>query len=415
MEGDGVRVVMLTWEYPPRVVGGLARHVYHLSRALTSVGAEVHVLTCGQEGSPAREVQGRVVVHRVMPYPLSAPGLLPWVLQLNVAMLEQGASIMEEAGPFDLIHAHDWLVALAARGLKHRYRTPLVATVHATEHGRHQGLHTPEQRYIGSVEWYLTYEAWKVICCSQYMRSDLMSVFGLPAGKLAVIPNGVTTGGGQEPPGGARSRQVLFVGRLVPEKGVSVLLEAASYVLEACPDAHFTVAGSGPAAAELHRQAYQLGVIERVTFTGYVDDATLAGLYRRAAVAVFPSLYEPFGIVALEAMALGATVVVSDTGGLAEIVEDGVTGLRAEPGNAQALAEAITGLFTDEPRRRRLAVGAYHRVKQHYAWPGIARDTMRVYRATVAEHRAGPWRRDLPSELMRKARAFGRLVLDGYR
>lgn len=413
MEGDGVRVLMLTWEYPPRVVGGLARHVYHLSRALADAGAKVQVLTCGQEGSPSREVQGRVVVHRVTPYPLSAPGFVPWVLQLNVAMLEQGASIMEEAGPFDLIHAHDWLVALASRGLKHLYRTPLVATIHATEHGRHQGLHTPEQRYIGSVEWYLTYEAWKVICCSQYMRSDLMSVFGLPPEKLAVIPNGVTTAGALPP--GARRGQVLFVGRLVPEKGVTVLLEAASYVLEACPDTHFTVAGSGPSAPELHRLSAQLGLRERFTFTGYVDDATLAGLYRRAAVAVFPSLYEPFGIVALEAMALGAAVVVSDTGGLAEIVEDGITGMRVQPGNARALAGAIIDLLTDEPRRQRLAVSAYHRVKQDFAWPGIARDTLRVYRAIASEHRASPWHREMPFEIMRKARAWGRQVLAGDR
>ncbi|MEW6522658.1 MAG: glycosyltransferase family 4 protein [Bacillota bacterium] len=409
-----MRVLMLTWEYPPRVVGGLARHVYHLAGALSGRGVEVHVLTCGQEGSVPRETQARVTIHRVQPYPVTTPGFLPWVLQLNVAMLEQGVSIMEGEGPFDLIHAHDWLVALAARALKHLYRTPLIATIHATEHGRHQGLHNPDQRYISGVEWYLTYEAWKVICCSQYMKSDLMSVFGLPPEKLAVIPNGIDPGQlAADPLAPGRSPNVLFVGRLVPEKGVSVLLDAAPRVLEACPEARFIVVGSGPAASELQHRAAGAGVGDRVTFAGYVDDETLAKLYRLAAVAVFPSLYEPFGIVALEAMASGAALVVSDTGGLAEIVEHEVNGIKTEPGNARALAEHIIRLLTNEPTRQRLVAAAYQKAVRDYSWPGIAAATFGVYTATVAAHRDSSWRRDLSSEMIRRARALGRQMLAG--
>lgn len=405
-----MRVLMLSWEYPPRVVGGLARHVYHLAKNLGQSGVEVHVLTAGQDGVPPRERRGRVMVHRVASYPLVAPDFLTWVLQLNLALLEQGVALMEDYG-FDLIHAHDWLVALTARALKHLYRTPLVATLHATEHGRHQGLHNASQRYISGVEWYLTYEAWKVICCSQYMKSDLVSVFNLPAEKVVVIANGVDPGLGDGGDHHPRQPVVLFVGRLVPEKGVGVLLDAAPRVLEVHPQARLVITGTGPAAADLRAHAAALGLGERVIFTGYVDDGELARLYRSAAMAVFPSLYEPFGIVALEAMAAGTPVIVADSGGLGEIVEHEVTGLKVEPGNPRALAAAVIRLLDDPRRGRELARAARHQALSRYSWPAIAAATAALYVATTSEHRRSGWRRDLSGQVIRRARALGRQVL----
>lgn len=395
-----MRVLMLTWEYPPNQVGGLGRHVAGLSRALAEQGQEVHVLTRGEEGE---ERDGRVWVHRTNPYSLPNLDFPIWVLQMNVAFLERAIGLGRRYGPFHLLHAHDWLVAFCGRALKHAWRLPLVATIHATEAGRNQGLHNDLQRYISGVEWWLTYEAWRVIVCSRHMRREVQDLFQLPDDKVKVIPNAV----GDEPlpvvEPGFRERYahpaekiVFFVGRLVREKGAQVLLEAAPTILAACPNAKFIIAGEGPLKQSLAEQAAALGIAPKVYLTGYIDDATLLKLYQCAAVSVFPSLYEPFGIVALEAMAAGTPVVVSDTGGLGEIVRHAETGLKALPGNAFSLANQITYLLQHEERAREMAARAKEVVKRLYNWPIMASLTLQVYQEVLRAYRQSEWGRRRP-------------------
>ncbi|HHX75506.1 MAG TPA: glycosyltransferase family 4 protein, partial [Firmicutes bacterium] len=253
-----MRILMFSWEYPPRIVGGLARHVAELSVALTESGAaDVHVITIDEDASsPDEEVCGGVHVWRVRPYHLVPRDFISGILQYNLAMLEKTLSLFLAGHDFDLIHAHDWLVAYAARAVKHAVRRPLVATIHATEYGRNHGLYTDEQRYISDVEWWLTYEAWKVICCSTYMFHELQRIFHLPDDKIAVIPNGVDVRQFAAGRIDAKIREryaapdekiVFFVGRLVREKGIHVLLDAAPQVLAAEPKVKFIVAGKGPA------------------------------------------------------------------------------------------------------------------------------------------------------------------------
>ncbi|MGB9920508.1 MAG: glycosyltransferase family 4 protein [Moorellales bacterium] len=392
-----MRVLVLTWEYPPHQVGGLGRHVAGLSRALADLGPEVHVLTRGEDGE---ERDGRIWVHRVRPYDVESLDFPTWVLQMNLALLERVMQLWPRQGPFDLLHAHDWLVAFCARALKHAWRRPLVATIHATEAGRNQGLHNPLQHYISRVEWWLTYEAWRVIVCSRHMRREVQGLFQLPEDKIKVIPNAVEE---EDPPAvepGFKERFahpaekiVFFVGRLVREKGAQVLLEAAPQVLSACPQAKFVIAGEGPQKEELARQAQGLGIGPKVYLTGYIDDQTLHKLYACAAVSVFPSLYEPFGIVALEAMAAGCPVVVSDTGGLGEIVRHAETGLKALPGNAFSLANQITYMLQHPDRAREMADRARETVRRLYNWPLVAGLTLQVYREVLRSYRASRWGR----------------------
>lgn len=390
-----MRVLMLTWEYPPHQVGGLGRHVAGLSQALGEQGQEVHVLTRGEEG----EVRdGRVWVHRVQPYTLNSLDFPTWVLQMNVALLERAMTTGERYGPFHLLHAHDWLVAFTARALKHAWRLPLVATIHATEAGRNQGLYNDLQRYISGVEWWLTYEAWRVIVCSRHMRREVQQLFQLPEDKVKIIPNAVNE---EAPPpiepwfreryAHPSEKIVFFVGRLVREKGAQVLLEAAPMVLATCPEAKFVIAGEGPLKQSLAEQAAALGLGPKVYLTGYIDDATLLKLYRCAAVSVFPSLYEPFGIVALEAMAAGTPVVVSDTGGLGEIVRHAETGLKALPGNAFSLANQITYLLQHQERAREMAQRAQETVRRLYNWPNMASLTLQVYQEVRRAYRQSAW------------------------
>lgn len=399
-----MRVLMLSWEFPPRVIGGLARHVHDLTFSLADAGVEVDLITVGNDdGLPDFETIQGVDIYRVKPYHLVARDFISGILQLNFSMLEQVMSLMQRGEEYDLVHAHDWLVGFVARAVKHAVRLPLVATIHATEYGRNHGLHTDEQRYISDVEWWLTYEAWRVICCSRYMRGELQRVFQLPADKIEMVPNGVDPrqfrAGRNDP--GIRSRYaandqkiVFFVGRMVREKGVHVLLDAIPRILSFVPGTRFVIAGKGPVLEHLRAQAHQLRVESHVFFTGYIDDVTRNSLYRASSVAVFPSLYEPFGIVALEAMAAKVPVVVSDTGGLSEIVEHGVDGLKFYTGNPSSLADQIIALLRNDRFAQGMAEKAYHKVETRFSWQEIARQTRSIYHTVMNEYRESKWARE---------------------
>ncbi len=398
-----MRILMLSWEYPPRVVGGMAHVVAELSRALAQEGNEVDVITALDENLPEMEVMDKVNVHRVAPYHGRPLNFFAWVHQLNLAMLEKGVSLNNHR-PFDLIHVHDWLAAYPGRGLKYIYHMPLLATIHATEFGRSSGLHTDEQRYINEVEWWLTYEAWKVTCCSRFMREEVQTVFNLPADKIEIIANGIRPAAfrAETPDPAVRQRFaepeekiVFFIGRLVREKGVQTLLEALPMIRDRFPAVRLVVAGQGPYQEELNRLALQLGVDHQVTFTGFIDEETRNQLYAHADVAAFPSLYEPFGLVALEAMATGTPVVVGDTGGFAETVQDGVNGIRAESGNAGDLAQKIIGILENGDLAVRLSRQGFKDVEEKFAWPAIARQYESLYQKIVFSPAAKKWRREI--------------------
>jgi glycogen(starch) synthase len=391
-------VVMLTWEYPPHLVGGLARHVHALSRELAAQGHRVHVLTRSAPGLPAESEEDGVHVVRVAPYFQEPQDFRLWVCHLNFALMEAGTSLLyDQDGPV-VLHAHDWLVVHAAKGLKNLFHIPLIATIHATEHGRHRGIHHGGQQYINDVEWWLTYEAWRVIVCSQAMRGEVQYLFGLGDDKVTVIPNGIDlkspTLADQGPPrdafAGPGEWLLFHIGRLVPEKGVGVLLDAMPMLLRRHA-VKLVVAGTGPYADELRRRAHQLGIAHKVCFAGWVDDATAQALYRHADVAVVPSTYEPFGIVALEAMAAGTPLVVSDVGGLGEIVRHEHNGLKALPGHARSLADQIDRLLSDRGFAQHLASQARQEVEERYTWNGVARTTAQVYADVLAECAQTEW------------------------
>ncbi|MFZ5595428.1 MAG: glycosyltransferase family 4 protein [Bacillota bacterium] len=394
-----MRILMFSWEYPPKSVGGLAQHVYDLTCALADIGEEVHLVTVGCEGAPQNEMVKGVRVYRVNPYQVSSLDFVNWVTQLNVALLERAVSVINEVGNFHIVHGHDWLSAYASRAVKHAFRIPLVATIHATEFGRNYGLHNNMQRHISDVEWWMIYESWRVICCSIYMRGELRHVFQVPEDKLEIIPNGVNVSAFK--PGKNNYRRddyaspneqiVLCVARLVREKGIQVLLDAIPHILKYRPSTKFIVAGKGPHERPLRDQAAGMGIGDRVYFTGYVNDELRNSLYSWADVAVIPSLYEPFGIVALEAMAARTPVVVSDTGGLGEIVQHTVDGLKTYPGSSQSLADNIIWMLSDRIMAEKMMQKAYQKVLERYNWTEIAKQTRETYRNVLNERREVAW------------------------
>jgi glycogen(starch) synthase len=410
-----MRVLILSWEYPPRIVGGLGKHVHRLSVALAEQGHEVHVVTREHPDAPTEDERDGVHVLRAAEYPpiVEFSELVPWVLQFNLAVQERAARLLLGTD-VDLVHAHDWLVAYAAAGLKNAFGLPLVATVHATEYGRHQGhLPGPMNKLIHQIEWWLTYEARRVISCSDYMCDQVREIFELPAAKQDVIPNGVDLDDFVRPDGTDAFRAghcapgeklIFYAGRLEYEKGVQTVLEALPIVLGAQP-VRFYVAGVGTHAEELQAHAARLGLGDRVHFLGFIGDEQLRMFYAAADLAVVPSLYEPFGMVALETMAAGTPCIAADTGGLRELVVHEATGLRFTPGDPFSLAGMIARLLTDRRLDQRLTVDARRMLDDQFSWRTIASQTAGVYERAFAEER------ELRRGLMRDERLPLRVIL----
>ena len=179
-----MKILMLTWEYPPRVVGGIARVVNDLSKRLIKDGHEVTVVTYREGNAPYYELDKGVKVYRVDNFMINPNNFIDWVMQLNFNMVAKTGEIIAKEGKFDVIHAHDWLVAYAAKTLKQAYDMPIVSTIHATEAGRNSGIREANQKYINDTEWMLTYESTEVIVNSNFMKGELQRLFGLPFEKI---------------------------------------------------------------------------------------------------------------------------------------------------------------------------------------------------------------------------------------
>jgi glycogen synthase len=389
-----MRVLVVSWEYPPIVEGGLGRHVRKLSEALVEDGVEVHVLTRGAREHAAEELRAGVHVHRVEEPPFPRDDLdrfVEWVMAMNDHMRAAGSALVERLRP-DVVHGHDWLVAKASEALARDAGLPFLTTIHATEFGRHQGwVGKHPQSFIHRTETRMAKRADAVITCSHYMRGHVADVFGIAEERVAVIPNGVDPEDLTPVDDLAALRRrfakpgeqlVLLIGRLVYEKGFQVALDALPEVIDRVGDVRFLVAGSGTHEAELKRQATALGLDTHGTFMGWIGDDVLKSLYAISDLCVVPSLYEPFGIVALEAMASGCPCLVADTGGLREVVPNPDVGLRFRGGDARSLARTMERLLTDTELRDRLVAEASEHVLR-FDWGEIAQQTAAVYATLV--------------------------------
>jgi glycogen(starch) synthase len=384
-----MRALILSWEYPPLIEGGLARHVRKLAENLVAQDVDVHVLVRGREESPPEEEMDGVTVHRVREpeRPRELGEFVTWIERMNADMLAAGVEVGDRYD-FDIVHGHDWLVASAGDHLANRFRAPFVVTIHATEYGRHQGwVDKHPQSYIHGVERWMANRAERVITCSAYMREHVADIYGLEESRISVIPNGIdpselvpvddldTLRARFADPD---ERLVLLVGRLVYEKGFQLALEALPGLIARLGNVRFIVAGSGTAEQELKTQAEELGLGEHGTFLGWIGDDVLHSLYRIADLTVVPSIYEPFGLVALEAMASGCPCLVADTGGLREVVPNEDVGLRFRSRDPESLGQMAERLLADEQLRDRLVAEASEHVLT-FDWADVARQVAAVY------------------------------------
>jgi glycosyltransferase involved in cell wall biosynthesis len=394
-----MKILVLAWEFPPRIVGGIARHVAELYPELVKLGHEVHLITVEFGQAPHYEVVEGVRVHRVAV--TGSQDFFQWIANMNESMGRQGGKLMLEE-QFDIIHAHDWLVGDAAIALKYTFKVPLVATIHATECGRNNGIHDGAQRYVNSQEERLAHDAWRVIVCTNYMRLEVERVLQAPWGKIDVVYNGIRAEKKRRHPdfdfwsfrrrfAEDEQKIVYYVGRMTFEKGVAVLLNAAPKVLAAMEGrVKFVLIGGGN-TEHLKRQAGQLGIWDQCYFTGFMSDRDLDLFQTVADCAVFPSLYEPFGIVALESFAARVPVVVSDTGGLPEVVRHAKSGLVTWTNDSDSLAWGILEILNSPAYAQWLVNNAFEDLDLRFRWDKLAQQTAAVYGRVLHERSQITW------------------------
>ena len=384
---------MLSWEYPPLVFGGLGRHVDALARELAAAGHDVCVVTRGEAAHALDEHRDGVRVRRAAVDPLAidltTESLLAWTQASEHALVRAALPVVRRWRP-DVVHAHDWLVAQSAVTLAGVTGAPVVVTMHATEAGRHQGwLPKPLNTAIHSVERWLAHEAAAVITCSRAMHDEAVQLFELEPQHVTVVPNGIDGARWRPSPAAgneARKRHadpdaplLVFAGRLVHEKGVQTLLDALPSLRRSHHGLRLLVAGTGVHEAALQERARKRRLSRAVEWAGFVPETELVPVLAAADVVVVPSLYEPFGIVALEAAAVRTPMVVSRTGGLDDLVEAGIAGASFTPGDTVELTEAIAAVLDDPDAARTHADRAARAVRRRYAWPKVAAQTAALY------------------------------------
>ncbi|WP_374721658.1 glycosyltransferase [Peribacillus tepidiphilus] len=376
-----MKLIMLTWEYPPNMIGGLSRHVNGLATTLASKGNEVHVITAGKYDLKEYELMNGVHVHRVQPYYPSEEDFIHWVSGLNLQIVEKIKEITEYSKPA-LLHAHDWLVAASAITAKEHFAIPLVSTIHATESGRNNGIHTAMHRFIHGQEQMLVEQSDHIIVCSEYMKNEVKELFSCEDGKISIIPNGIFPEEMLLEDEGSQfqERKMIFSwGRMVPEKGFDILIGAAKKVHESYKDILFLVAGKGPLLETYRRKVAEEGMEEYFHFIGFVNDKTRNSILKECYTAVFPSLYEPFGVVALEAMVAQKPVIVSETGGLKAIIQPGITGMLCKPGDASDLAHSLIYLLSNPKKASSMAASGKKVALKLFSWERVALETERIF------------------------------------
>lgn len=411
-----MRILHLAWEYPPVMFGGLGRHVHALATAQAAQGHDVTVITqAPSSAAPARVPWtpngDGVHVVRAMVDPMAQEDsdLLGRIAGLERAFTSCGTDLIAGWEP-DVIHAHDWMVTQTALELRQLSGAPLAATIHATEAGRNRGwISNDLSTAIHGAEWQLANTCDALITCSQTMRDEVGTLFGQP--DAHVVVNGIHPEDWVRPAVVSRlvddaitdaDPLIVCTGRMEWEKGVQTIISAMPALRASHPRIRLVVAGRGSYLDDLQQQADRLGLEGCVRFLGWVDEADLRSVVGEADLAIAPSLYEPFGLVALEAAAIGTPLLVARTGGLAEFAVDERTALTFTPGDAASLTQSVRRALADPERTRRRAEAATSAILTSHSWADVARQTISVYEQARSSlgalpdepgHQAAPARR----------------------
>jgi glycogen(starch) synthase len=383
---------MLSWEFPPSPASGTAAHVDGLARAMHRVGHEVVLITRAVNGTPPDSTRDGIRVLRVDPD-------MPWLPDQPVAATASAnhafvaATVLLGDWRPDIVHSHDWGVAWAADVISTLYAVPIVTTFHGTERGRHGGHLPPGSATdINSVEWWQAFRSRRVIASTRLMVREIVDGFEMDPDHVRRVPHGIDPAwwaamGPGEPNKTYRSGLVLAWGAVRYEKGFHVLARAVAALRYRVAGLECMIAGRGTYLPELQSQIDIAGAGNWIELPGFLPDDELRAAIHRSGCVVIPSLYEPFGVVALEALAGGAPLIVADTGGLAETVGGTGSALLFEPGNADELADCIERVLTDPELADEMVRRGRELLQATYSWDAIATRTISVYQEALGERR----------------------------
>ncbi len=367
-----MKVLMLGWEYPPRISGGLGTACRGLVGGLSLLGVEVAFVlprTHGDEDGGGARILGcgapppRVVASALLPYlgagdyrqrlP-SLPGGASYGADLfgEVERYAEAVGALAEGEEYDLVHGHDWMTFPAAEAAAAARGVPLVLHVHSCERDRggpraHPRIEDVERRGAAAAD--------ALICVSRYTAARVVREYGADPARIRVVHNAAVLGDEVPPPRPPRrfaGPVILFLGRVTFQKGPEPFLQAAALVAREAPDARFVVAGGGDLLPPMIERAAAMGLGSRVHFAGFLGPADVERAYGEADVYVMPSVSEPFGITALEAMLRGVPTVVSRQSGAAEVLRNVLT---ADFWDAAGLADRILSILRSKALRDRLS------------------------------------------------------------
>lgn len=391
-----MKILMLGWEFPPLKSGGLGTYLFHFTRELHSLGVSLSfIMPCvGKDlkqdfinilqAGPASEIIG--IRSTLTPYAVSLPD---GTLQLQVQFA--GLEFMQEVRAYtvnavrigkdiscDAIHCHDWMTFPAGIILKRILKKPLVVTIHSTEFDR-TGQLFPNQQIAG-IEKKGLVEADRIITVSKLMKNQIIEKYGISPEKIRVVYNAVDLSHykRKEVQKPLAEKIVLFVGRLTIQKGCEFFLEAAKRVLEEEPNTRFVIVGTGDLLFDLINKSIELGISNKVTFTGYEED--VSAYYSIADLFVMPSVSEPFGLTAVEAMACKAPVLISRQSGVSEVLRNV---LKVDFWDTRELAAKIVSVLKYSSLMEELRERGFNEIQQFRSWRDVASETIRVYRDVI--------------------------------
>ncbi len=402
MENKNLKVLMFGWELPPNNSGGLGVACYGLTKSLASQGAHIYFALPRPlaHGVPFMEVLPQqiegveitAINSLIKPYLSNQTYCDIWDNQFYDATMPYGYSLYQEAlrygqlgrlwsktKPHDIIHAHDWMTYSAGINAAQVSGKPLVLHVHATEFDRTGG--NVDQR-IAEIEYTGLSSASHIIAVSDYTRHVVHDKYCIPLDRIAVVHNGVDAI--EFSPQDIRrvfphDKIVLYVGRLTFQKGVEYFLKSAKQVLSENPDTVFIVAGTGDMERHLIMEAAYLGIGNRVIFTGFTQGERLRSLYQMSDVFVMPSVSEPYGIVALEAVSTGIPTIISKQSGVSEALNQVY---KVDFWDTNLIAKNIISILNFPKLAKEKARNAQYEAKR-LTWDKAARETMSVYQSLI--------------------------------
>jgi glycosyltransferase involved in cell wall biosynthesis len=372
---DPLGVCFVSSEYPPRMFGGLGSHVEQLATAI-SQHLDVTIVLPHHLPSYAQPPSPRVTLMPLRGGDPSYDAPNSWLGFSNSAA-DRIDDIILEGASFDLIHCHDWVTILAGVRCRWRHRVPLVFHIHL-----------PNRAPLAAAIENLGLACADLITVnSESMRAEVRArtrALGLGTKQIRVINNGVDLNIFRPRDNWpADDGYILFVGRLVTQKGVEYLIRAFYYVLQKFPDIRLKVVGDGDLGTRLRRLCTNLMIsaehVEIIRPRQWMSRPQVAELFQGARLVVVPSIYEPFGMTAIEALACQRPVIASRTGGLMDIITPNVNGFLAEPRDELDLAQWIMALLSDAALRNSLGEEGRRLLSPEYTWPRIARRVVELY------------------------------------